>query len=313
MSTKIISCFALSSFLLVNTSILAFDFDKIGGDVEVGFKVKDYEEGGASRNFREGNINLTLKPNKDKSLAFKFGFADRVFNESKTEKRKEQSRDMSEFYIENMYLWGKLMFRPEIGLRYTDFHNDEMKLDSAKEYRFYPKFTYTFNKNWSLYSRGFISYTELKDSYVSKDWATGNIKSESRYGYKHRLEGGTRYTFNRKHAVSVALADDTSGVNKFDYDVDGTQIRFRYHYSPTRNLKLVPFFFWGIDGERVSTSGKKSEVKRDMLGINTHYKITKSIELIAKVNYEWRDDNTDKGGDGNKDHWFYSGAIKYSF
>ena len=50
-----------------------------------------------------------------------------------------------------------------------------------------------------------------------------------------------------------------------------------------------------------------------MLGVNTHYKITKNIELIAKVNYEWRDDNTDKGGDGNKDHWFYSGAIKYSF
>ena len=303
MNNKIISCFALSSFLLVNTSVLAFNLDKMGGDIEVGFKVKDYEEGGASRNFREGNVNLTLKPNKDKGLAFKFGFADRVFNESKTSKKKEQTREMSEFYIENMYIWGKLMFRPEIGLKYTDFHNDDKGLDSAKEYRFYPKFTYTFNKNWSLYSRGFVAYTELKDP-----WKNGD-----KYGYKHRLEGVTRYTFNRKHALSVALSDDTSGVNKFDYDVDNTQLRFRYHYSPTRNLKLVPFFFWGVDGERIATNGTKKEVKRDMLGINTHYKITKNIELIAKVNYEWRDDNTDKGGDGNKDHWFYSGAIKYSF
>ncbi|MGL5568183.1 MAG: hypothetical protein ACRDB9_02950, partial [Cetobacterium sp.] len=282
MNNKIISCFALSSFLLVNTSVLAFNLDKMGGDIEVGFKVKDYEEGGASRNFREGNVSLTLKPNKDKGLAFKFGFADRVFNESKTSKKKEQTREMSEFYIENMYLWGKLMFRPEIGLKYTDFHNDDKGLDSAKEYRFYPKFTYTFNKNWSLYSRGFVAYTELKDP-----WKNGD-----KYGYKHRLEGGTRYTFNRKHALSVALSDDTSGVNKFDYDVDNTQLRFRYHYSPTRNLKLVPFFFWGVDGERIATNGTKKEVKRDMLGVNTHYKITKNIELIAKVNYEWRDDNT---------------------
>ncbi|MGL4357553.1 MAG: hypothetical protein ACRCSY_02475 [Cetobacterium sp.] len=313
MNNKIISILALSSFFVSNASLLAFDLSKVGGDVEVGFKVKDYEEAGASRNFRESNVALTLKPNKSKSLAFKFGFADRVFNESKESNRKEQSREMSEFYIENMYIWGKLMFRPEIGMRYTDFHNDEMKLDSAKEYRFYPKFTYTFNRNWSLYSRGFISYTELKDSYVSKDWATGNIKSESRYGYKHRLEGGARYTFNRKHALSVALADDTSGVNKFDYDVDGTQVRFRYHYSPTRNLKLVPFFFWGVDGERVSTSNKKTEVKRDMLGVNTHYKIKKDLELIGKLNYEWRDDDNENGGNGNKDHWFYSAGIKYSF
>ncbi|MDX8336079.1 outer membrane protein [Candidatus Cetobacterium colombiensis] len=313
MNNKFISCLTLSSFLMINSSILAFDFSKAGGDIEVGFKVKDYEEGGASRNFREGNVTLTLKPNKDKGLAFKFGFADRVFNESKTSKNKEQSREMSEFYIENMYIWGKLMFRPEIGLKYTDFHNDEMNLDSAKEYRFYPKFTYTFNRNWSLYSRGFIGYTELKDSYVSKDWATGKINSESRYGYKHRLEGGARYTFNRKHALSVAYADDRNDVNKFDYDVDGSQIRFRYHYSPTRTLKLVPFFFWGIDGERVSTNGAKTDVKRDMLGVNTHYNITKNVELIAKVNYEWRDDNADVGGKGNKDHWFYSGAIKYSF
>lgn len=312
MNNKIISYFALSSFLLVNTSVLAFNLDKMGGDIEVGFKVKDYEEGGASRNFREGNVSLTLKPNKDKGLAFKFGFADRVFNESKTSKKKEQTREMSEFYIENMYLLGKLMFRPEIGLKYTDFHNDEWGLDSAKEYRFYPKFTYTFNKNWSLYSRGFVAYTELKDSFTKKPFFGSK---ESRYGYKHRLEGGTRYTFNRKHALSVALADDTSGVNKFDYNVDGTQIRFRYHYSPTRNLKLVPFFFWGINGERKDSNSKNEpkKVKRDMLGVNTHYKITKNIELIAKVNYEWRDDNTDKGGDGNKDHWFYSGAIKYSF
>lgn len=301
MNNKFISCLTLSSFLMINSSILAFDFSKAGGDIEVGFKVKDYEEGGASRNFREGNVTLTLKPNKDKGLAFKFGFADRVFNESKDskKKKKEQSREMSEFYIENMYIWGKLMFRPEIGLKYTDFHNDDKKLDSAKEYRFYPKFTYTFNRNWSLYSRGFVAYTELKDP-----WKDGD-----RYGYKHRLEGGARYTFNRKHALSVAYADDRNDINKFDYDVEGSQIRFRYHYSPTRTLKLVPFFFWGIDGER-ERNGNSLDIKRDMLGVNTHYKVTKNVELIAKVNYEWRND-AERYGD--KDHWFYSGAIKYSF
>ena len=206
---------------------------------------------------------------------------------------------MSEFYIKNMYIWGKLMFRPEIGLKYTDFHNDDKKLDSAKEYRFYPKFTYTFNRNWSLYSRGFVAYTELKDP-----WKDGD-----RYGYKHRLEGGARYTFNRKHALSVAYADDRNDINKFDYDVEGSQIRFRYHYSPTRTLKLVPFFFWGIDGER-ERNGNSLDIKRDRLGVNTHYKVTKNVELIAKVNYEWRND-AERYGD--KDHWFYSGAIKYSF
>ncbi|WP_297598426.1 hypothetical protein [uncultured Cetobacterium sp.] len=315
MKRRVISFMSLCSFLGINASTFAFDASKIGGDIEVGFKVKDYEEGGASRNFREGNVSLTLKPNKNKGLAFRFGFADRVFNESKNSSKniKEQSREMSEFYVENLYTFGKLMFRPEIGLKYTDFHNDDMKLDSAKEYRFYPKFTYTFNRNWSLYSRGFIAYTELKDSYVSKNWATGQIISESRYGYKHRLEGGARYTFNRRHALSVAFADDTSGVNKFDYDVDGSQIRFRYHYSPNRNLKFVPFFFKGIDGERIATNGEKKQIQRDMLGVNTHYNLTKTLQLIAKINYEWRNDNTDNGEEGNKDHWFYSAGLKYSF
>ncbi|MEG0068476.1 hypothetical protein [Cetobacterium sp.] len=309
MNKRVISLISLCTLIGVNATSFAFDASKMGGDVEVGFKVKDYEEGGASRTFREGNVSLTLKPNKDEGLAFKFGFADRVYNESKhndknpAKNKKEQSREMSEFYIENLYTFGKLMFRPEIGLKYTDFHNDDKKLDSAKEYRFYPKFTYTFNKNWSLYSRGFVAYTELKDP-----WKNGD-----KYGYKHRLEGGARYTFNRKHALSIAYADDTSGVNKFDYDVDGSQIRFRYHYSPTRNLKFVPFYFKSIDGERISTTGVKKEVSRDKLGMNTHYNITKDLQAIVMFNYEWRDDNTDKGGDGNKNNFFYSGGLKYSF
>ena len=42
MNNKIISCFALSSFLLFNTSVLSFNLDKMGWDIEVGFKVKDY-------------------------------------------------------------------------------------------------------------------------------------------------------------------------------------------------------------------------------------------------------------------------------
>lgn len=77
--------------------------------------------------------------------------------------------------------------------------------------------------------------------------------------------------------------------------------------------KKLDKILWGVDGERVSTSNKKTEVKRDMLGVNTHYKIKKDLELIGKLNYEWRDDDNEKGGNGNKDHWFYSAGIKYSF
>ncbi|MEG1978267.1 MAG: hypothetical protein RRZ91_05490, partial [Cetobacterium sp.] len=82
MNKRVISLISLCTLIGVNATSFAFDASKMGGDVEVGFKVKDYEEGGASRTFREGNVSLTLKPNKDEGLAFKFGFADRVYNES---------------------------------------------------------------------------------------------------------------------------------------------------------------------------------------------------------------------------------------
>lgn len=306
MKSKFLASVAL--FGLVASNAMAIDFSKFGGDVEIGYKEKnyDYEEAGASRNFREENVALTLKPNKEKGLAFKFAYADRDFYDNKN----NESRETYEFYVENMYIWGKLMFRPEIGVKLVDFHNDGIKLDSSTEYRFYPKFTYSINRNWSLYSRGYVAYTELK---FSDAYAYG--KTNDRYGMKHRLEGGARYKFNRKHAVSVAIFDENSGVNKFDYDVEGSQLRFRYHYSPTRDLKVVPYFFKGIDGERVSSSGAKQDVKRDKLGVNIHYNVTKTFELIGKINHEWRDDDTDKGGNsgGNKNHMFYSLGAKISF
>lgn len=300
MKKKILSLFVLTGIL--STNALAFDFSKMGGEVEVGYKTKDYEEGGASRNFRENNVALTIKPNKEKPLAFKFGFANRDFYES----NKDESRTMSEAYIESMYIFGKLMFRPEIGFKYTDFKNDDHGMDDAKEYRFYPKFTYTVNRNWSLYSRGYMAYTELNNP-----WA---YNKENQYGYKHRLEGGARYKFNRKNALSVAISDETSDVNKFNYDVDGTQLRVRYHYSPTRDLKVVPYVFIGLDGERTNESGTTTtDVKRDKLGVNVHYKLEKNLELIGKLSHEWRDDKDDVDGSGNKNNWFYSAGLKYSF
>lgn len=305
MKKKVLSLIALSSILATNA--LAFDFSKMGGDVEVGYKSKDYEEVGASRNFRENNIAVTIKPNKEKGLALKFGFANRDFYESS----RDESRTMSEFYVENMYIFGKLMFRPEIGYKYTDFKNDDKKMDNAKEYRFYPKFTYSMNRNWSLYSRGYMAYTELENSYHTPSYTEG---VNSSYGYKHRLEGGVRYKFNRNNALSVAIFDETSDVNKFNYEVEGTQLRVRYHYSPTRTLKVVPYVFLGLDGERTKEDGSSStDVKRDKIGVNVHYDLEKNLELIAKLSHEWRDDNDEKGGEGNKNNWFYSAGLKYSF
>lgn len=301
MKNKNISLLLLST--LISTNIFAFNLNTIGGDIEVGYKTKDYEEGGASRNFRENNVSLTLKPNKNKSLAFKFGFANRDFYESS----KDENRTMSEFYIENMYIFGKLMFRPEIGFKYTDFNNDDHGMDDAKEYRFYPKFTYNINRNWSIYSRGFIAYTELKNPWL--------YNKENQYGYKHRLEGGARYKFNRKNALSIAISDETSDVNKFNYNVEGTQLRVRYHYSPSRNLKIVPYIFLTLDGERTSEKNESTRVKRDKLGVNIHYDLNRNLELIGKLSHEWRDDKDDYKyrGQGNKNNWFYSAGLKYSF
>ncbi|MGL4253311.1 MAG: hypothetical protein ACRCR2_04575 [Fusobacteriaceae bacterium] len=300
-----------------------FKVSDIRADFEFGVKGKEYHDtditAGASKNFWEPYTEVTVKPFQDSEFSIRGGYSYRNYNDKVSSGVKQESNVISrELYVGNDWIFGNFRFRPEYGVRETSYGGYRYSgIVKNTELRLYPKMDYKFNKNWMIYTRGFYGKYYLD--------RTGTTASNT--GDKWRLEGGVRYTFNRKHGVSLAYSNSFNEENRFAYETKLDEIRLRYHWNPTRKLQLQPHVYFGFNGERnrpgrnPNSNGGDGKYDKDRVGINGHYYINNSFTLLFQIHYEWYTDRTrfysNNNGSSrvaarNKDNLFYNMGFKYS-
>ena len=327
-NNKLVRLFVLLTLLIASTtSVFAWSFDEMRYELEYGIKAKDFDvvSGASDRSFREMNAGLTVYPFEESEFSITGNFAKRVWTNSgsrsnnsspgKSENEESISRELT---VGNTWIFGKLMLRPELGMRYTNYKYNS-RVDKTIEYRLYPKITYSFTNKISAYTRGYFGLRDLDRKGTAKrnDDIDGKQKS--------RMEYGVRYKFNNKNALSVAFGRDRTEETHRDYEIKINELRLRYHWTPNRKVTVVPHWFIGTSGSRLihaapgtSNHGKSGEVSKSRIGINTNFKATNSITVLAQIHYEWWRVTTKVPGSRYpnavpKDNMFYHLGLKHTF
>lgn len=309
-----------------------WDVNNMRYELEYGIKVKESGEvsrsasgnvdgtaGASDRSFREIYTDFTVLPFEESELSITAGFSKRTYTNSfeRSNNPNPKAENMETYgrfiNIGNTWVVGKFILRPEFEIRSTDYkHNSRVK--DTVEYRIYPKITYNLTKDMNLYTRGYFGHRELNRP------GTANRDGQAFRGkQKSRMEYGTRYRFNREHALSVAYANDRTDETHRNYQIDREQIRLRYHYNPNRRITIVPHWFLPLSGTRKDQGSRAGDVEKSRIGINSNFKVTETVTLLAQVHYEWwREPKPAYVANNNnappkKDSMFFNLGLKHSF
>lgn len=302
-----------------------YDWKEMRYELEYGIKAKEFGDaerpdgaaGASDRSFREWYTDFTVKPFEESEFSVTAGYSKRTYTSNlKSNAKVSENVETHQKYINlgNTWVFGKLMLRPELELRHTEWTNYR-RLDSTTEYRIFPKITYNLTKDWNLYTRGYFGRRIID----RRDAATKDNKDFKGH-QKSRMEYGTRYKFNKEHAMSVAYSNDRTDETHYDYQIDSEQIRLRYHYTPNRKITIVPHWFIPVSGTRkaVVKDGynptRRGTISKARVGINANFRVTETIDLLTQVHYEWwREPHPAWSNPVKKDNIFFNLGLKHHF
>lgn len=300
--------------LITTTSVMAYDWSQMRGEVDVRYKNKDERggvdgSGGASRAFHEQKLNVKLMPFEDSEMYFGIETKFRDYDNNGT--RKADERKEYTFFMGTTHyarVFGKtLTMKPEFG-----YENSNRKSSTASEDRshqslyFEPKFNLALNREWSVFTRGKFEYKKLdynRDKTTNSTWAPDT-----------KLEGGAMYRWNREHRTSASIFHrrNSQDASYWEYRNKTYQARVKHHWKLTRTFEIIPFAYIDLGN---SSRSDTDDQEKDKYGMKFKWNATPELDIYGGMSYDIRKEQSRGAWNGDRTKRFLTSfmGIKYKF